>query len=106
MSRTRLHDLQALLLDRGKASYKINTIKQIRAMTGVGLKEAKEFYEQVWEPLLQGNNPDTVIVNPSSSMNPTDDMLNRLEKLEKQVHHLLSNQPTAMNNEAKTLFNT
>lgn len=37
-------------------SSKINTIKNVRGITGAGLKEAKEYVEQVWIPIIQTLN--------------------------------------------------
>lgn len=38
---------------------KIECIKYIRMMTGEGLREAKDFFEQEWMPLINGERPLT-----------------------------------------------
>lgn len=49
------------LLNLGNPQYvqanKINCIILLRQITGEGLKETKDFFEQVWQPLVTGNEP-------------------------------------------------
>lgn len=45
------------LLDQSSSGYKINMIKTVRSLTGMGLKEAKDFVEDEWLPRLTNTQP-------------------------------------------------
>ncbi len=42
------------LRDLMRASNKIEAIKSLRALSGAGLRESKDFFEDIWEPFIQG----------------------------------------------------
>lgn len=54
---TTLNELLSLIDPETVANKKINTIKLLRQITGEGLKEVKEFYEQEWEPFVTRKEP-------------------------------------------------
>lgn len=84
---------------------KIECIKYIRMMTGEGLREAKEFFEQEWRPLVKGER----LLTPSEPIEKTLQTLTdypeflalarQVRELSNQVDSLnrLRTQPTAQN---------
>ncbi|MCA1800821.1 MAG: ribosomal protein L7/L12 [Actinobacteria bacterium] len=51
-----LHELSNLLDQHFVSTRKIDCIKLLRQITGEGLKESKEFFEQKWQPTILGKN--------------------------------------------------
>lgn len=62
---TTLDELRELINPEFVKLKKINSIKLIRQITGEGLKETKDFFEQVWQPAVTGGFPASVIKQSS-----------------------------------------
>lgn len=64
MSLTPLEELKKLFDYQTVSSNKINTIKVLRSITGEGLKETKDFLEQVLMPAIQHQDPLMTMKQP------------------------------------------
>jgi len=76
-----INDLRELM-DSEFVKKKINCIKHLRAMTGEGLKETKDFYEQEWLPFINGARTPPREIKTYISETP------EFEHLRKQVQNL------------------
>lgn len=90
--------LRDMMDDHYVRNNKINVIKFIRGLTGLGLKEAKDFVEQEWQPFVEGKTPQTPM--PSNDIEMIE-ILERLNRLEDQVRTLSSSQTKQL---AKGIF--
>lgn len=79
---TSFHELRELMDPDFVNSNKINCIKTLRQITGEGLKDTKDFFEQEWLLFINGDRKPRVPVQ--QSMNELD-ILRRLNHLEDQV---------------------
>ena len=85
---------------------KIGIIKMVRALTGEGLREAKDFAEQVWWPMLE-QRAETMFTQIGNKVHKPsyveeESILQRLEALERQMAEIRS---TRVSHAAKHLFN-
>ncbi|UAT28854.1 ribosomal protein [Dinoroseobacter phage vB_DshP-R7L] len=62
---------------------KINAIKVVRSVTGLGLREAKDFIEEQWIPALQG----TITLKSQPQPDELDDVKKRLTALEEFIRN-------------------
>lgn len=62
---------------------KINCIKMMRQITGEGLKETKEFFEQVWLPMINGTGQPETITKQSE-----EELIKRVDYLERKVREI------------------
>ena len=93
-----LEDLRELMDIDFVNKKKINCIKHLRAMTGEGLKETKDFFEQEWLPFINGERKSYA---PQPFNFDQDEILRRLTALEEKVQFLSTAQTRAT---AKGLF--
>lgn len=99
---TTLRELRELMSVDVVSTQKINCIKLLRQITGEGLKETKDFFEQEWSPFVLndqrfGNANKT---SPAQSLELVD-ILDRLQALENIVSELTRNETKKM---AATIF--
>lgn len=94
-----LEDLRELMDPDFVNTKKINSIKHLRAMTGEGLKETKNFFEQEWLPFINGDRTRKI---PQPFNFDQDAILTRLANLEARVDTLVASQTKRM---AKGIFN-
>lgn len=82
---TSLKELRELMDVDYVNSRKINCIKTLRQITGEGLKETKDFFEQEWLPFINGERKTF-----SSKMDPLKQQAleDRVAKLEQTVANL------------------
>ena len=98
-----LDDLRELMNVEFANKNKINCIKHIRAMTGEGLREAKDFFEQEWIPFVNGEkNPPKQVETIITDCLEFQELQRQVAKLIEEVEDLRSNQTR---NRAKTIFN-
>ena len=71
---------------------KINCIKHLRTITGEGLKEAKDFFEQEWLPFINGDRKPPEVIKEMISDTPE--------------FHALVRQVQALSNEVAQLRRT
>lgn len=99
---TTLPELRELMSVDVVSTQKINCIKLLRQITGEGLRETKDFFEQEWSPfVLEGQrfgNANTT--SPAQSLELVD-ILDRLQALENIVSELTRNETKKM---AATIF--
>lgn len=81
-------DLLNLFDQQFVQSNKIGCIKLIRSITGLGLKEAKDFFEQDLQPrVLQPNLQNIPIHDPHPNFDP-DEVMEHLVALQRDVDEL------------------
>ena len=99
---TTLRELRELMSVDVVSTQKINCIKLLRQITGEGLKETKDFFEQKWMPfVLEGQRFGNVNkTSPAQSLELVD-ILDRLQALENIVSELTRNETKKM---AATIF--
>lgn len=95
---TTLNDLRDLMAPDYVNSKKINCIKTLRQITGEGLKETKDFFEQEWLPFINGDRTHR-LGQPFNF--DQEEILRRLTALEEKVQFLSTAQTKAT---AKGLF--
>lgn len=98
-----LNDLRELMDPEFANSKKINCIKHIRALSGEGLKEAKDFFEQEWLPFVNGDRKPPETIRELIEDTPDFQALKRqVEKLTEEVNQMKSQNVKSM---ASGLFN-
>lgn len=98
-----MEDLRELMDTEFANKSKINCIKHIRAMTGAGLKEAKDFFEQEWLPFVNGTKTPPKVVRELVSDSPEfEELARQVQRLTEEVNELKSRNVKSM---ASGLFN-
>lgn len=99
---TPLREFRELMSMDVVSNHKINCIKLLRQITGEGLKETKDFFEQEWMPfVLKGERFDkSTMTSPAQSLELVD-IMDRLQALENIVSELTRNETKKM---AATIF--
>ncbi len=88
-----LEDLRELMDPEFVNQGKINCIKHLRQMTGEGLRETKDFFEQEWLPLMNGTRTPPKEVKVYVEDTPEFHRLSeQVEQLARQVASLRTNQ--------------
>lgn len=100
---TPLHEFQQLMDHEVVKNQKINCIKLLRQITGEGLKETKDFFEDVWQPfILNCSGKKKSLFNQEPMPDDTyNELLKRVDALTRDVRELKAAQTQ---NRAKTLF--
>lgn len=99
---TSLPQLRELMSVDVVSSQKINCIKLLRQITGEGLKETKDFFEQEWMPfVLEGHRFGKATMTPPAQSLELVDIVERLQALENIVSELTRNETKKM---AATIF--
>ncbi|ACL81275.1 hypothetical protein [Silicibacter phage DSS3phi2] len=99
---TTLPELRELMSVDVSSSQKINCIKLLRQITGEGLKETKDFFEQEWMPfVLEGQRFGKPTMTPPAQSLELVDIMDRLQALENIVSELTRNETKKM---AATIF--
>lgn len=97
---TSLDEMRMLMDPEFVKTNKINCIKLIRQLSGEGLREAKDFFEQEWyQFVVEGQRKTSAYTKPVEDF---DEILCRLSALENEVHHLTKVETRQV---AKNLFN-
>jgi hypothetical protein len=97
-----VEDLRELMDVEFVNKSKINCIKHIRAMTGLGLKEAKDFFEQEWIHFVNGERqPPKQVETLITDCPEFQELQRQVAKLTEEVEDLRSNQNRTR---AKTIF--
>lgn len=94
-----LNDLRDLMDPEFANNRKINCIKHIRAITGEGLKEAKDFFEQEWLPFVNGDRKSIKRVTDTPEF---DALVQQVQQLAQEVNNLKAAQTKQT---AKGIFN-
>lgn len=83
---------------------KIGIIKAVRAITGEGLREAKDFAEQVWWPMLEemAKHQPYTLSKPIPQYIEEESILQRIETLERQMAEMRN---TRVSHAARNIFN-
>lgn len=82
---------------------KINCIKHLRSMTGEGLKETKDFFEQEWLPMVNGTRTPPKEIKTYMSETPEfEALVQQVQKLSEEVDVLKSMNTRSR---AATIFN-
>lgn len=98
-----MEDLRELMDTEFVNKRKIHCIKHILAMTGVGLREAKDFFEQEWLPFVNGDRKPPETISELIEDTPDFQALKRqVEKLTDEVNQMKSQNVKSM---ASGLFN-
>ena len=95
-----LNDLRKLMDPEFVNSWKIETIKLLRRMTGEGLKEAKNFLEDEWIPFV--NSTQTPVPKMVHSEMEFDALVQQVQQLAQEVNNLKAAQTKQT---AKGIFN-
>ena len=99
---TSLVELRELMSVDVVSNQKINCIKLLRQITGEGLKETKDFFEQEWIPfILKGYRFGISTMTPSTQSFDLLGIMDRLQALENIVNELTRNETKKM---AATIF--
>lgn len=94
---TTLRELRKLMSVDVVSFQKINCIRLLRQITGEGLKETKDFFEQEWMPfVLEGQRFDKPTMTPPAQSLELVDILDRLQALENIVSELTQNETKKM----------
>lgn len=91
MSAITLDELKKMIDPTWGLQNKIGIIKNIRAMTGEGLKEAKDFCEQIWWPMLEDMQqafPSGYEPKAKPQYVEDESLIQRIEALERQMAEL------------------
>lgn len=96
--RPRLSELKELFTADVVKNQKINCIKLLRQITGEGLKETKDFFEQVVQPAVLNSAP---IVGPETDYDDLEEIRKALSELRRDVDKLKRPQ---VSQQAKGLF--
>lgn len=100
---TTLRELRELMSVDVVSNQKINCIKLLRQISGEGLKEVKDFFEQEWMPfVLEGRHFGKSTMTPPAQSLDLLDIMDRLQALENIVSELTRNETKKM---ATTIFN-
>lgn len=100
---TSFEELHGLMNPEFVNTRKINCIKILRAMTGEGLKETKDFFEQEWVPFINGTRtPPKEIKTYISEAPEFEALVQQVRKLSEEVDSLKSMNTRSR---AATIFN-
>lgn len=96
-----LFDFEQMMTPQWALNNKIGCIKFIRAITGAGLKEAKDFCENMWFPMLidlENLHEQQNGTKPKSTVNLVDqeNMLQRIEALERLMAEIRNTRATVI----------
>lgn len=98
-----MEDLRELMNTEFVNSKKINCIKHLRAMTGEGLKETTDFFEQEWLPFINGTRTPPKEIKTYISETPEfEALVQQVRKLSEEVDSLRSMNTRSR---AATIFN-
>lgn len=102
MNYTPLSEIRNLIDPEYVQTKKINCIKYLRSITGEGLKETKDFFEDEWLPfVIHGQRPTPKPIASLMQEDAIRELEKRIDQLESQISELRPNPAKEM---AKGIF--